>query len=168
MPLLRRLTVGLTVASGLAAVALAVPADAGTHHVEFAGVGRSTAAPGSGVLNSAPTPAGTPPVRETGPIHITGSVAGLYPGESLPLALTVTNARTTAVTVTSVTTTVGNASALCTKKNLQISAFKHGALVVPAGGHATVTVQATMALAAGNACQGVEFSLTYHGKATTR
>ena len=164
MPLLRRTVVGLTVASGLAAAALVVPAGAGP--LEFTGRGQSSAGP-TGVRRvvSAATPANASSLR-TGSVGITGSVSGLYPGATSPLPLTVTNAATTPVTVTSVTTTVANASTLCTKKNLHVTKYTHGALVVPAGGHAVVTVQATLVTAAGNACQGAVFRLTYHGKAT--
>jgi hypothetical protein len=169
MPTVRRIVVGLTVAGGLAATALALPAGAGPRPLEFTGIGRSTSALPSDPRNASPAlPAGTTPVQETGPVTITGSVGGLYPGATLPLPLTIANARTAPVTVTSVTATVADASKLCKKANLTVSQFAGGDVVVPAGGHAIVTLAVTMALAAGNTCQGAVFHLTYHGKATTR
>ncbi len=166
MPLVRRIAVGLTVATGLATAALVVPAGAGPKAVEVVGTGRSVAAPAAGT----PVPAaGTGPVaRASGRLAVSGSVVGLYPGATLPLALTVVNGRGTPVTLLSVTTSVANASKACTKANLVVSAYTGGAVVVPADGQVVVVVQASMPHGTGDACQGAVFDLTYHGKASTR
>jgi hypothetical protein len=166
VPTLRRIAVGPTVAVAaaaavLAAAVLAAPTGAGAGPLAFTGIGRSTAAP------VATAPVGAPAVRAAGALAVTGSVAGLYPGVTLPLPLTVTNRSAKQVTVTSLTTSVANASKQCKRANLTVSPFT-GAAVVAAGGSALVTVQATMALQAGDACQGAVFVLTYHGKALAR
>jgi len=169
MPIVRRFVIGLTVASGLAAAALVVPADAGPQHHEFGGVGRSTTAPLPGrPASSTGDTVDAPLAKGSGTISVSGSVGGLYPGATLPLALVVSNMAGTPVTVVSVTTSVANASKLCKKVNLNVSGFTSGGLVIAADSHATVTVEATMALGAGDACQGAVFDLTYHGKATSR
>ena len=99
-----------------------------------------------------------------GSFAISGSVAGLYPGASLPLVLTVTNPLKEAITVMSIATTVANASSLCVSGNLTVSAFQ-GSLAIAPGGSATTTVLATMAHAAPNACQGQVFQFQYSGTA---
>ncbi len=173
MPIARRfvvgLVVGLVVASGVAAAALVVPAGAGPRPLEFTGLGRSSAAPAPpGGVTSTSERVGAAQSRVAGALTVSGSVSGLYPGATLPLPLTIVNASRTPVTVTSVTTSVANASRQCKKANLVVTAFTGGELVVPAGGHAVVTVAATMVTAAGNACQGAVFALRYHGRGSTR
>ena len=95
---------------------------------------------------------------------ISGNVAGLYPGASLLLVLTISNPQQFAIVVNSITTSVGSPSASCSAANLSVSSFL-GSLAVPAQGTATVTVTATMPHSAPNACQGAVFPLQYSGTA---
>lgn len=95
---------------------------------------------------------------------ISGKVGGLYPGALRSLTLTVANHQPYAIVVTSLTTTVGAASAACGASNLTVPAFS-GHLTVPANGQAKTTVQVKMAHAAPNACQHAVFPLRYSGQA---
>lgn len=97
-------------------------------------------------------------------VSIAGSVAGLYPGGTLPLVLTVTNPGAGAITVTSIGTVVGKTSNLCRASNIHVTKFS-GKLLVPATGKATTTVEVLMAHSAPNACQGAIFPFRYHGSA---
>ena len=99
------------------------------------------------------------------PFSIGGGVTGLYPGLTVPMVLTVSNPGQTQITVTSVTTSVGDASASCLAGDVSVSAFS-GRLVVPAHGSATLAVSATMAHTAPDGCQGAVFPFTYTGQAT--
>ncbi|HEV2360643.1 MAG TPA: hypothetical protein VGS21_02965 [Acidimicrobiales bacterium] len=96
---------------------------------------------------------------------ISGSVAGLWPGVALWLHLTVTNPQTVAITVTSLTTTVGNASLFCKASNVKVSAYT-GSFVVQPGKKVTVAVFAHMFHSTPNQCQGKTFPFTYTGLAT--
>lgn len=96
---------------------------------------------------------------------IAGTVNGLYPGKTLPLALTISNPLPVAITVKSITTTVSNASSTCNAVNVAVTAFS-GTLVVPSHRSAKATVKATMRRAAPNACQGKLFPFHYTGTAT--
>ena len=98
---------------------------------------------------------------------ITGNVVGLFPGKTLPLVLSVSNRRSFAITVTSITTTVGNPSSRCTAKYLKVTTFA-GHLRVRAKKTAKTTVKVTLSHAAPNACQKAVFHFTYHGRATVR
>ena len=111
------------------------------------------ASPGPAVASSS--------TRSAFGIH--GGTTGLYPGRSQPLELTVTNPQSFAITVTSITTAVGPASAACPAADLQVGPFG-GSLAVPAGGRAAVAVTATLAGAAPDACQGALFPLQYTGQ----
>jgi hypothetical protein len=95
---------------------------------------------------------------------ISGSVAGLYPGLSRPLVLTVTNPKTFAIVVTSITTAVQDAGPACTTSSLSVGAFS-GQLAVPGSGSATTAVVAGLSLTAPDACSGATFSLVYSGVA---
>jgi hypothetical protein len=166
MSTVHRILIGLTVAIGLTAAALAVPAGAGPRPLRFTGVGRSASTPVTdGKAASGTTTAGPSPAVVAGSITISGSVGGLYPGAKLPLPLTIVDTMSKKVTVTSVNTSVADASKKCRSKNLTVSGFT-GSRVIPAHGQATVIVKARMAVAAGNSCQGAVFSLTYLGTAT--
>ena len=79
--------------------------------------------------------------------------------------LTVTNPQKVAITVTSITTAVSNASTKCVAANLKVTTFS-GHLVVKAGKTAQATVNATMPHSAPNACQGAHFPLLYTALAT--
>ncbi len=96
---------------------------------------------------------------------IAGSVGSLFPGDTTVLKLKVSNPETVAIDVTSITTTVGDASVGCAAANVTVTAFS-GDLVVPAGMVRKATVLVTMVHSAPDACQGAVFPFTYHGLAT--
>jgi hypothetical protein len=146
------------------------------------GTARSSAAPqtpshfllvgyGTSSQGTQPAPAATHTAAGAGsplqsiPFTISGKVSGLYPGKTLSLVLKITNPNTVSITVTSITTTVSNASSTCVAANAKVTSFS-GHLVVGAGKSATTTVHATMVHSAPNACQGVVFPLHYSGVAT--
>jgi hypothetical protein len=161
---LRRYLVGLAVATGIGAAWLVAPVvgGSGAQQVQLIGFG-STAegtAAGSEATKVAPDPAAT-----TSGFSISGSVSGLYPGADLPLKLTVTNPFGSAMTVDSISTTVGVPGPHCKPGNLVVSSFS-GKKVVPAHGTGVVTVKALLVKATGNGCQGAVFPLDYHGEAS--
>jgi hypothetical protein len=124
---------------------------------------------GSSVLQTQ-TASGAPTAPDATPLttaafFITGRVLGLYPGVTLPLVLTVTNPNKFSITVTSITTTVRNASSTCLAANVKVTSFS-GAAVVAARNTAHVTVHTTMAHGAGDACQRAVFPFHYRGVAT--
>jgi hypothetical protein len=95
--------------------------------------------------------------------RISGAVAGLYPGKTRRLVLTVSNHLKRPLTVTSITTRVGKPSNACARRYLTVSTF-HGSLHVPAGQQARATVSASLSHSAPNGCQGVHFPLRYSGQ----
>jgi hypothetical protein len=103
----------------------------------------------------------------SGTFRIAGSIRGLYPGDSAPLVLTVTNPNHFAIVVTSISTTVGRPRASCVASNLTVHRFS-GQLEVPASRSAKVSVPVTLSHRAPNACQGALFPLTYSGLARRR
>jgi hypothetical protein len=105
---------------------------------------------------------GASPNVSAAAFSISGSVKGFYPGKSLSLVLIVSNPQTAAITVTSITTTVGAASSSCGASNVTVSSFA-GNLLVPAGGKAKATVHASMTKSAPNACEGKVFPFHYAG-----
>jgi hypothetical protein len=106
---------------------------------------------------------GTSPVLPAHTFSITGSMTGLYPGETAPLSLTVHNSEHFAITVTSISTDVGAPGGGCAAANLTVGQFV-GALPVAATGSAHVSVPITLVHAAPDACQGAVFPLTYTGQ----
>jgi hypothetical protein len=108
---------------------------------------------------------GTATASSTGnTFGITGGVSGLYPCDVAQLPRTVTNRKPFPISVTSISTSVAQASPGCLAGYLSVSAFT-GHLTVPATGNATATVTATLSHAAPDACQGATFALTYTGQA---
>jgi hypothetical protein len=99
------------------------------------------------------------------PFAIAGQVTGLYPGVTLPLKLTITNHQAFAITVTSMTTTVSNASKPCHAANVSVTSFA-GNLPIAAKKKATMTLEVTMLESAPNACQSQRFPFHYAGLAT--
>lgn len=95
---------------------------------------------------------------------ISGRVAGLYPGASLPLTLRIDNPNSFKIDVVSITTSIGDASAACLAANLTVSQFT-GDILVPAHGSASEAVVAMLQHSAPNACQGAVFPLTYNATA---
>jgi hypothetical protein len=96
---------------------------------------------------------------------ISGATSGLYPGRTASLVLVISNVQKVSITVTSITTTVGNASAQCLAANVKVTSFI-GHQIVPAGGKAHVIVEFAMAHSAPNSCQGGHFSFEYQGLGT--
>ena len=160
-------------AAGRAALSASLVAAAGL------GLASSTSRPNGTLLvgfgSSATNAPAAPEVRAPDPgaavvsaastFSVSGNVGGLYPGTTRSLVLTVTNPQKVAITVTSITTTVSNASTKCGAANLKVTAFS-GHLVVKAGTTAHATVAATMAHSAPNGCQGADFPLHYTAVAT--
>ena len=156
-----RFLLGVTLASALAAggILTAGVARPGTQHVELVGAGSIT--DGTAMSPAAISVA----AGDRSPFRIVGGVAGLFPGATRPLTLTVDNPYARSITVVSLTTTVGPASTRCNSTNLAVSTFT-GQLVVAAGRTAKLTVTATMPHSTGNGCQGAVFPLTYQARAT--
>jgi hypothetical protein len=152
-PATRLASVGFLVAAAAAAASLAVfwPQPA---HASLTGYGRSDqAVPAATRASSANTR-----LR----FLIGGSVGGMFPGKSRPLTLTILNPNKVEITVTSITTAVGNASPGCPASDFSVTPFAGSLTVLPFHvGHTTVT--ATMAHSAPNACQGEVFPLFYSG-----
>lgn len=120
---------------------------------------------GSGIAAvGASTRVAAPRAASGGIFAITGNVADLYPGASLPLVLTVSNPESFSIVVTSITTTVGSPSAQCPGTLMTVTPFS-GQQAVPALGSSHVTVTASLAHAAPDACQGAIFAFSYAGLA---
>jgi hypothetical protein len=96
--------------------------------------------------------------------RISGSIGGLYPGDSAALTLTITNLQHFAIVVTSISTTVGDATSSCLANNLAVGGFS-GQVGVPASGSVHVSVPASLSHGAPDGCQGAVFPLTYGGLA---
>ena len=101
---------------------------------------------------------------QTGTFQIKGQVAGLYPGGTVTLPLTVVNKNGFKIAVKTVTVTVVDASAACPASALTATAYR-GKLVVPAKRSAQLTVRATLSAAAPDECAGAQFPLRYRGTA---
>jgi hypothetical protein len=116
----------------------------------------------SGVAGRAASSA--PKVTTNGTFKISGTVAGLYPGLTKSLVLTVTNPQGFAIVVTSLVTKDKAASVSCAASYLAVGAFS-GHLSVPAHGSAKTSVHATLSAGTPNACKGKTFPLVYSGAA---
>ena len=130
--------------------------------IGLAGAGLLVAAAG---FASAHPGSGSPPTggASRAGFSISGSASGLYPGETAPLTLTVTNPQPFNIQVNSIKTTVGAASASCKGSLLAVGGLS-GVLMVPADGTATTAVQTTFSHTAPDACQGVLFPLSFTAK----
>jgi hypothetical protein len=101
---------------------------------------------------------GVPALADDG-LLLAGSVENLEPGTQGVLALTVTNPRTTAVTVRRLSAEVtGGGSADCGVEHLAVDAWT-GELSVPARGRAVAALP--LRVAADDACRGQTWSLRY-------
>jgi hypothetical protein len=116
-------------------------------------------------------PRAADPVRGAGlPPHafsIAGRVGGLVPGKAAALVLTVSNRERVTINVTSIVTTVDDASNRCRRTNVSVAPFE-GHLSIPGGGTGRATVQVTLAHSAPDACQGAKFHFVYRGLAWVR
>lgn len=144
--------------AGAAGVLASVGVAGGSDHVRLTGSGGAEV---GGPTPSMPRAAAATPT----PFAITGKVAGLYPGGSRPLVLTVSNPNTVKIVVTSITTTVSSPSTKCPASLVTVTPFS-GSHTVAANGSGHVTVTATLAHSAPNACKGVHFPFLYTGLAT--
>jgi hypothetical protein len=98
---------------------------------------------------------------------LSGSVKGLYPGATAKLRVKVRNRYGFRLRVTSVTVTPKDASKACRKGNVAFARFI-GRLLVPAHKVRFVTLKATMARKAPNACKGATFRLAIRGVGVRR
>ena len=159
---LRATLFGMAALSSMLAVGLAAnPVAPPAQQIVLVGYGSSSLQSALGTTSS---PA-APQTQTTGSFTIAGSVAGLYPGLTVPMVLTISNPKSFPIVVTSIKTTVGAASAACSASNLAVTAFS-GQLLVPALGSAGTTVQVSMAQSASDVCQGATFPLIYLGLAS--
>ena len=170
MPATAALLIMLAVAAFIALQDRGTPTSPGPGRVLLTGFGSSLNGFGSSLngkeaASTRGASGGATGVKSRPPFSIAGGLTGLYPGLTAPLVLTLSNPGQTQITVTSVTTSVGDASASCPAADVSVSAFS-GRLVVPAHGSAALTVSATMAHTAPDACQGAVFPFTYTGQAT--
>lgn len=170
MPATAALLIMLAIAALIALQDRGTPTSPGPGRVLLTGFGSSLTGFGSSLNGTVVASTRSASGRATGtksrpPFSIAGGVTGLYPGLTAPMVLTVSNPGQTQITVTSVTTSVGDASASCLAGDVSVSAFS-GRLVVPAHGSATLSVSATMAHSAPDGCQGAVFPFTYTGQAT--
>ena len=132
-----------------------------TSQIVLVGYGSSSSESALGATGS---PSGLQ-AQTSGSFTIAGNVAGMFPGRTVPMLLTVNNPKSFPIVVTSITTTVGNASAACPASNLSVTPFA-GQLTVPSLGSAVTTVVVSMALSATDGCQGATFPLVYSGLAS--
>jgi hypothetical protein len=97
---------------------------------------------------------------------IAGNTAGLYPGGTVQLPLTVENPNQQDIRVTGLTVSVvGTSASSCAASNLRTTDYTGPGFVVPGKGSRTISLPVTMARSAPDACQNVTFSLSYAGKA---
>ncbi|MGO9196514.1 MAG: hypothetical protein ACLQK4_05240 [Acidimicrobiales bacterium] len=103
--------------------------------------------------------------RATPTFSIAGKMSGLFPGKKLPLVLRLHNPNKLTITVTSVTTSVENATSKCGAKYVSVTGFS-GHIAVAAGKTEKVTLHVTMKTSAPNSCEGKSFPFHYKGSAT--
>jgi len=170
---MRRLRSAVVGLAGMALVA-AVLAGAGSSSAVTPGHpalhGQGWSEPAQSRIGALPNAAGQSQV-----FYISGSAAGLYPGSSSTLTLSVQNPLNTPITVNTITLVAGSPSSGCPSSLLTIppswtlnSTYTiNTSLSVPA--NSTVTgpsVTLSLAMTATNACAGVTFPLMYGGTAT--
>ena len=147
------LAVWALLGTALAVVLASVGVAGGSGRILLSGSGRAAVGDSAHPARRAGT---------SGRFTISGSMAGLFPGASLPLVLTVANPEPYKIVVTSITTTVGSPTTQCPGTLVTVTPFS-GKQSVPAHGSVHVTVMASLAHAAPNACQGVTFPFVYSG-----
>jgi hypothetical protein len=97
---------------------------------------------------------------------ISGAVAGLVPGRSATLRLTVTNTDAQAIQVLAVSATAQSAGPSCPGSLLAITAYAGTPPTMVAGhGQAVVELPITLSAQASDACRKVSFPLTYTARA---
>jgi hypothetical protein len=107
-------------------------------------------------------------VRSGGSFKIKGGVAGLFPGATLPVPLTIVNPQQTPITVTALWVKVrrDRRHPDCPTDVLRTTRFE-GSVDVPAEGSVSLSdaVTASLAPSAPDPCQGVRFRLRFAGTA---
>jgi hypothetical protein len=117
---------------------------------------------GGGGPGKVRSPHGRPVTDPLIPFSISGSIGGLYPGDTSPMQLTVNDRERYAITVTSVSTVVRDGGRRCSSSYLHVSAWS-GRLAVAAQGTAHLSVLVTLTHSAPDACQGAVFPFGYSG-----
>jgi hypothetical protein len=119
---------------------------------------------GSSVQLSSAHPRDHPPHHKHPTFLISGSVGGLYPGDSTSLTLTVSNPLRFRIVVGSIKIAVESPRPGCSSSYLTVASFS-GHLSIRAHRSGQVSVAVNLAHAAPDRCQGVHFGLEYHGLA---
>jgi hypothetical protein len=97
---------------------------------------------------------------------IAGDTAGLYPGKTVQLPLTLANPNSEDIRVRTIAVSVAGASdSSCSIVNLRTSSYAGPGFVVAAGASRTIFLPIAMSREAPDACQDVTFTLVYSGKA---
>jgi hypothetical protein len=125
---------------------------------------------GVGIARAAlPGPAGSAAARggSTGALRITGSVDGLYPGATVPFRVRIENRLPRPVLVRSVRVRVGTAAAGCDRRLLRVPAARPRLRIGPRAAR-RVRLRATLAAAAGDACQGASFPLRFRARGVVK
>jgi hypothetical protein len=120
---------------------------------------------GGAVAGAGSGPHTTAPVGGLRAFTISGRVAGLYPGRTVPLTLTVKDIRPFSITVTSITTTVRKVGVGCPASVVSVTPYA-GSLHLLPGHIGTVQVSVSMAHAATDGCLGKTIPFRYRGQAT--
>ena len=95
----------------------------------------------------------------------TGSAAGLYPGASVPMVITVANSDTKQITVQTLNALFTSPVAACKASYFSLAPYK-SKLVVKARSSGTVTLAVTMAKTAPQACAAKSVKVTFISTAT--
>ncbi len=105
----------------------------------------------------------TRPADAVATLHVSGDVAGVVPGgPSVPLTVTLRNTGNAPARMSTVTTTSTGTSGprSCAAGYLSVGTW-HGALTVPVGGAARITVPVRLAAATPSECASVAWRLAY-------
>lgn len=108
---------------------------------------------------------------EPGTFEISGSVAGLYPGGTRPLALKLENTSSQSMKVTDLSVAAAASNRVgCDASNIIEPSYRDAAgssddIVVTAHGEKTVTLQMRMVADPAEACKSATWVLTYSGRA---
>jgi hypothetical protein len=95
---------------------------------------------------------------------VSGHVTRLYPGRRARMKVHVRNRKPFAIRVTRISVTVRSRTHGCSGRNVRVRPFR-GRLRVKARGRRLLRMRVRMIRAAPNACQGVRFTLRFHGRA---
>jgi hypothetical protein len=118
----------------------------------------------SGTAGGAPAPS-VAAAETTRSFSIAGHTSGLYPGRTVPLVLTLTNLDNVMISVTSVSTAVGQPSRTCAADHVAVTRFA-GRVVLRPRQTSRVIVAVTMDRSTPNSCEGAVFPFRYSGLGT--